>query len=450
MILVLALALVAGLSIAAYAEVQNVKISGDILISGISRTNYDLAKQAAGQGAAAAITEDGDSIFLTQTRIKVDADLTDNVSTTIRLINERNWDTQDTAAATGSNNDNIDLDLAYVTLKEFLYSPLSAKIGRQDIRFGNGLVIGNARNYTVASINGVPSDLSMKKAFDAIRLTLNYDPLVIDAVYSKIADNGVTSGITTGVNNDVNLYGMNAKYDINSKNSVEVYVWGLINSNDAVPAIGFTDKPGKIVTIGGLYNTNPIEKLKLSAEMAFQQQHNRPTVAGAIGDTSATAWAFQGMVNYDFKTKYSPTMELDYTFLGNRWNVMYYDQPGVMNNIVYTIIPYTNLHATNLKGTIKPVEDITVLANYGYYLRGRERETIVMNSANTNSDGVNYGAYRMKNEKELGSALDLTANYDYTEDVQFGLTTGWFFPGAAFDGDNNIANQVIGSMKVTF
>lgn len=446
LILVLTLALVAGLSMAAYAEVQNVKVSGDITISGISRANYNLTKKAAATATVAASPEDGDSIFLTQTRVRVDADLTDNVSTTIRLINERNWDNQDGNAGAGNNNnDDIDLDLAYVTLKEFLYSPLSAKIGRQEIRFGNGLVIGHARNYTAAAINGVPSDLTMKKAFDAIRLTLNYDPLVIDAVYSKIADNGVTPGVTTGVNNDANLYGINAKYGINSKNSVEAYIWGLINSNDAGTAN--TDKAGKVVTIGALYNTNPIEKLKLSAEMAFQQQHNRMV---GDADTSATAWAFQGMVNYDFKTKYSPALELDYTFLGNRWNVMYYDQPDLMNNIAYTLIPYTNLHATNLKGSIKPVEDITVMANYGYYLRGRERETIVMNTPNTNSDGVAYGAYNIKNEKELGSGLDLTANYDYTEDVQFGLTTGWFFPGSAFDGDNNFANQVIGSMKVTF
>ena len=40
---------------------------------------------------------------------------------------------------------------------------------------------------------------------------------------------------------------------------------------------------------------------------------------------------------------------------------------------------------------------------------------------------------------------------DYTEDVQFSLMGGMLFPGNAFDKSNRkLANEVIGSMKVTF
>ncbi|MBN2830680.1 MAG: hypothetical protein JXL82_00160, partial [Candidatus Omnitrophica bacterium] len=62
-----------------------------------------------------------------------------------------------------------------------------------------------------------------------------------------------------------------------------------------------------------------------------------------------------------------------------------------------------------------------------------------------------YQTYTMTSNKHLGNAIDITATYDYTEDVQLGLTAGWFAPGKAFDTSNRrTASQVIGSMKVTF
>ncbi|MBM3244055.1 MAG: hypothetical protein FJZ12_04405, partial [Candidatus Omnitrophica bacterium] len=49
LIVVLALALVAGLVFSpAYAEVQNVKVSGDIIASGVMRNHFNLANGPAG------------------------------------------------------------------------------------------------------------------------------------------------------------------------------------------------------------------------------------------------------------------------------------------------------------------------------------------------------------------------------------------------------------------
>jgi len=443
LILILALAFVVGISFAAYAEVQNVKVSGDILMSGISRDNYNLRKQINLVNG----DKDSESLILSQIRLRVDADLTDNVMTTIRLINERNWGTQNTVT---NNNDDIDIDLAFVTLKEFLYSPLSLTVGRQEIRLGNGLLMGNSRNYVAgaaaaSSIAGVPTDLTLKKAFDAIKATLNYDPLVVDFVYSKIDENLNTQGITTGPNDDVNLYGINAKYDISKKTSVEAYGFAQTDSDDALTA--GVDKPTRTYAVGALLSMNPVERLKTTAELAFEFANSRQTI-GDEQDTKRNAVAFQILNSYALNTKYSPVIELDYTYLGNRWNSMYYDQPDVMNKIVYTLIPYTNLQALNLKGSMKPAEDITLMANWGYYRTGHK--TRGFNAANANSDGTNYGAYVLTSERTLCTALDLTATYDYTEDVQFGLSNDWLFPGAAFNGKQDRAIQVIGTMKVTF
>ena len=161
----LCLALVAGLAGSAYAEVQNVKVGGDITVLGVARSNFDLSNGGTGHHE-----NDQSSFFATQTRVRLDSDLTDNVTATLRLINERIWSAENNASS------DIDLDLAYVTLKEFLYSPLSLKIGRQELRFGNALIVGATNTYDSSVLNTVPGDLSARKSFDALRATLNYDP----------------------------------------------------------------------------------------------------------------------------------------------------------------------------------------------------------------------------------------------------------------------------------
>ncbi|MBU1125849.1 MAG: alginate export family protein, partial [Candidatus Omnitrophica bacterium] len=194
LIMILALALVAGLTCAAYAEVQNVKISGDITVMAVSRNNLDLVKTpttdgGAGSAVSTAAYDDKEEDLLSITRVRLDADLTDNVSTTVRLLNERNWNGE-SAAGTSESNRNIglatanavdeqdlDLDLAFVTLKEFLYSPLTLTVGRQELRFGNGWIVGDPdTNGAALRSHLAEGDLSARKSFDAIRATLDYDP----------------------------------------------------------------------------------------------------------------------------------------------------------------------------------------------------------------------------------------------------------------------------------
>src|SRR3989338_5611465 len=147
-----------------YAETQNVKVSGSIDAYWFYRVNYDLqdnndsgAIPVGGAVPAAGGTtnftghsSEGDDFFRSNTQIEVSADLTDNVSTVVNLVNQRDWNADDfvagdTAAAstnTGSNEFDILLDLAYVQMKEIFYSPLTLTIGRQDLLLGRGFIIG--------------------------------------------------------------------------------------------------------------------------------------------------------------------------------------------------------------------------------------------------------------------------------------------------------------------
>ena len=117
LIAVLALALAAA---PAFASVQNIKIGGDIESTYLIRDQFDM-----GGGLKADGTDDYDqAFFFTQTRLTVSADLTDNVSATVGLLNERPWGEEEQVA----NDNDVDLNLAFVTLREMLYSRKGIKV----------------------------------------------------------------------------------------------------------------------------------------------------------------------------------------------------------------------------------------------------------------------------------------------------------------------------------
>ncbi len=448
LILVLALALIVGLTFgAAYAEVQNVKVSGDILVSGVDRNHFNLVNTG-GQGVGGADKSILKQNFLmSQIRLRIDADLTDNVMATVRLINERIWNGQMDSGTASSNNQNIDLDLAYVAMKEFLYSPLTLTVGRQEIKFGNGLVIGNSK--IAGSSSSIPTDLTEQKSFDAIRATLNYDPLVVDLVYAQIKQSNSTD------RNTISLTGINAAYAINKKTDASVYYW-LKKDNNTNLSVG-TSRPDQLSTIGALISNSSIENLTTSLEAAYQFGRNTETA----NQKKHNAWALQAMADYTFaKVKTTPKIGASYTYLSggttspndtknNGWDAMFYDQK--LNNIVYTLLPFTNMNAFNLKGSMKPVDDVTVSLVYGYYDVAQKQSTgTVLTSPFTYNNGTAYIGSTYTGKRHLGSALDGTVTYDYTEDVQFGLTGGYFTAGDALTTKTANATQLIGSMKVIF
>ncbi|HBU08190.1 MAG TPA: hypothetical protein DEA99_03125, partial [Candidatus Omnitrophica bacterium] len=295
-------ALIGFVALPAFAAVQNVKISGDINVSGVARSNLDLDKSSSvANSVGANSNQDNQSDFLSITRVKVDADLTDNVSTSVRLINERNWN-GDSVAATSTNNRNIgtaltsanaaasekqfDLDLASITLREFLTPAMTLTVGRQELRFGNGWIVGDPDTNGVALASELAEgDLSSRKAFDALRARLDYNPLVLDLIYAKVVENN------TSLNDDTTLYGINAAYELNPETTIEGFYFakkrsitdsaagtstdatnvdnGLPTNFDAITAVGATgvkQKDDVVNTVGVRAVNKSVKNLTLDGQ----------------------------------------------------------------------------------------------------------------------------------------------------------------------------------------
>lgn len=492
LILILTFAFVIGMVAGAYAEVQNVKVSGDILMEGIGRYDLTLRKTDAVPPGGTVGAQYGQNIgtFLSHVRVRVDADLTDNVSATVRLLNERTWDTET------STSTDIDLDLAYATMKEFLYSPLTLTVGRQELHFGNDFIMGdvdtsslmaghNAGGVTAANGSILPNsidDLSLRKSFDAIRATLNYDPLVVDAVFARISK-------TINSDNGVNLWGVNANYALRKDTTVEAYYWlkkrDKVSTGTAIvgPVEDYNGSHNDTVnTIGGRVQNTTIKNLTVGLEAAYQFGNKMNSTVLYPDDLSndggyrhRKAWAMQFTSKYslaDLVKKYDPMIAFNYTLLSGDswkrnaknyggWDPMYHNQ--AVGTLFNKILGYTNAQFFNVSSSAKPMSDLTLSLDY-YYIRlmrafratnGGITSTVAVNLSGVGGDPT----YNMKaNENSLGNEIDAKLIYDYTEDVQLGLNLGWFITGDAFakndggttGGNKETASQIIGSMKVTF
>jgi hypothetical protein len=433
-------ALVVAFAVPAFAETQNIKVSGDIKAAYVYQRDIDYT-----DNTGTAVNEN-QNFFIQQIGLNIEADLTDNVSTYIRLINEKDWGS-DPEAATG--NFDILLDEAYVTLKEMLYAPLTVKIGRQNIWLGKGFVIGNSGAWSEGNLAPTIREYSDMTAFDAVRATLDYDPWTVDLIYSKIdEDNNAIAPLTTNYD-DIDLYVANIGYDF-TKYDAEAEGY-YIYRHDRSARIG--RKSDEIHTLGLRGSLVPFESMNLWAEGAVQLGEDRTSSVTATSNERKAAAIDIGM-DYTFAdVKWTPKVGAEWIYLsGDKsgtskqegWNMLYrgkYDNYlSDFRNINKLTTQredtndtgMTNLQSIALFGEIAPMTDITMGARWTYLWHDQK-----LTATDTS--------------KKLGWELDGKVCYDYTEDVQFSVTGGYLDPGKHYLSPNNkSATQVVAGVAVDF
>ncbi|MGH7197845.1 MAG: alginate export family protein [Candidatus Omnitrophota bacterium] len=519
-------ALVVTFAVPAYAETQNVKVSGSIDMYHFYRSNWDLrdnndagAQPGFGSfsfftvpgvdhGSTSISRSEGDDYFRTNTQIEVSADLTDNVSTVINIVNQRDWnagtdDFTDAAPSDGEEFD-IELDLAYVQMKEIFYSPLTLTFGRQDLWFGRGLVIGS--NWRAWDHEATPTfgtgqvqadEYSVTTAFDAIRATLDFNPWTLDFVYSKIDENAHDP------EDDIDLYVVNVNYKFSEYNAVaELYYAGEIDRG-TFPTFNFTEEDGATHdndthTIGGRVQFDPISQITLGGELAYQFGDYRspfdffggPPTAEFHEERDREAWMLNLFGTYRWDYEWKPEITIEYLhFSGeedpahsgtsedyNAWNRLYRGKfltaYADYREFVYgTGDPVDQAAGQNenlfqVRGSMRPLEDLLIEASWTYLWTDEDVDNEFLASFESSFQSGN------QRDEELGWEVDLGATYDYTEDVSFSVLAAWFVPGDFFDGDttfdgvpvstetapeasvfkiaDDTAFEVVSSVKVTF
>ncbi|MFH1318627.1 MAG: alginate export family protein [Candidatus Omnitrophota bacterium] len=456
-----------------FAAVENIKVSGDMTAAAVTR-DLGMGVDVVAPGVGGSSADAGD-FLMSQIRLRFDADLTENVSVVVGLINERLWGSE--TDANGSSEDaEIDLDLGYVELKEFLYDPLSITVGRQPLRYGSGLIVGDPDTNMTAAVtrdggntSNVPaaiSDLSMRKSFDAVKAVLDYAPYTVDLVYSKV-DEGAIS-----VNDDITLMGANVAYMWDSYNGLtEGYFFSSVTEN--LIGASVSEMKSKTYVLGLRSQLDINDHLTLSGESAYQfgDHYNAESNDASTLYSHRKAWAALASAEYRLLNDYNAKFGGGYTFLSGDdanskgfegWDPMFEDTTcGELINVLFAA---SNCHLFNFNSSYMPREDVTLSLNYCRAilaeklpgssqvddLEGNAQPYATYTPIAGPASGYTYAVNSDK--KVMGDEIDVAALYDYTEDVQLKLTGAWFLPGGYFEGPDNreSAYSVKGGLTVNF
>ena len=421
-----------------FAAVENIKVSGDTTVQAVTR-NLSL-------GSEAIDTADAEDFVLSQIRLKFDADLTEGISAVIRILNERVWGSEDIHA----DETSFALDLGYVELKEFFYDPLTLIVGRQNLRYGSGLIVGdpdtNRIVATTSTGNVAFADLSMRKSFDAVRGILDFAPYTIDLVYAKVDEN------TTNLDDDITLLGVNVAYDWGSYNGItEGYFFSVNGRNITVDA----EEEDSTWTVGARTQFDPNDNLTLGLEGAYQGGD----VAADDPGNKRDAWAGIANAEYKFLNDYNTKVGLQFTYLSGdddaddavvkEWDVLFEDQmPGEILNL----LPNSNLQLLTVTTSMMPREDLTLGLLYTHARLAEKLNSASWTTLGVAGPSVAGNKYTTNtNKKTVGNEIDVYAVYDYTEDVQLKLNGAWFMPGKVFaEANDNSAYSVRGGLVVNF
>jgi len=429
--LVVAIGVVA-MAIPSFAAVENVKVGGDIDVKMIYRDSFDFN----------ALGLDENTFTYIGTRVYIAAELTDNVSAMIRLINERDFGNDYLREVEGS----LVVDLAYVKLADLLTPGLDLIVGRQEIQLGEGLVVGSryrAIDYLLADLGTAALDLGQQKAFDAVRV--NYaipaTNISLTGFKAKIVETYGLTGLGSPIG-DVDLYGLGLTYD-NGVFCIDPYFVYTIMAD--------TTNDVDLMTGGVRVGYTPMENLNLKLELA--KQFGDTDLGGGV---DFEGWAGLLGVSYTFNTSMQPTITAGYSYFSGQDATatdMEAWMPVFPANIASRIgkIAYPLLFPAG-EGIVNPLcgtgSGLQVI-NLGFGLKPTEKLTIGLDLFNLTADESGAAS------DDYGNEIDLSLTYAYTEDVSFGIDLGTLLTG------DNIENTLVGldvedpwqaivSMKVVF
>lgn len=401
----------------AFSAVENVKVGGDIGIYGVLRGDFDI--------------EEGNEdlhFFQTSARVYVSADLSENVSAMIRLINERNWGSYIEGDVNPNLNPNqgINLDLAYIKVSDLLTPGLNLTVGRQEIELGEGLVVGSAYNaYNYPVYLGAP-DLGLQKAFDAVKIDYSASaiPLNITAFLSKINEAYYDD------NDEATLYGLNVGYKVGEIANIDVYyVREAVDDPEDITL----DTAGLRVVAG----IPSITGLSLKAEYAKQ--------FGDVEDVDFKGSALLLGASYQFATNMEPQIKVNYLLVSgqkpdseniDRWVDV------APSNIGSRVGPL--LYAYGAYNGLPPYFGLSII-NFGFSIKPVEKVKVALDGYLQKTDEKVFGYDKIARE------IDLSIEYKHTEDLTFGLTLGKLLADDIIEyigGDD--AWQAIVSMKISF
>ncbi|MCL4694779.1 MAG: alginate export family protein [Candidatus Hydrogenedentes bacterium] len=190
---------------AGHAELQNIAVGGKLEIYGawyseffepsggqIRIPDFFLPGRAIGPNGTASAIRTGESghslsFFEQRTRLYVDADFTNHVRGFIELDSIDTWgedfrsDYRTGADSRVFSGDDVELYQAYIDVDQMFGRPLHLRIGRQELEFGSGWLVGADPG----------PDPFVGLSFDGVRMDYMLGNVLVTGWWSKVAERGI-------------------------------------------------------------------------------------------------------------------------------------------------------------------------------------------------------------------------------------------------------------------
>jgi len=304
-----------------------------------------------------------------RTRVNVDAKVNETTKAYISLQDTRIWGSEANTASTGNEavtqnaakdvtatGQAVDVSQAYVQLDKLAGQPLSVKLGRQILAYGDHRLIGHFEWSDNA------------RRFDALKFAYNHEAVNVDFFLANIKENGIANPADAQFNG---LY-LTAK-TIPLHKALDVYL--LQKANTAA---------GENFMTYGLRLDGGTAGIDWTAEAAFQS-----------GDATATAKKKANM--YALKAGYtlpqiaSLRIGAEYDFASGQdtsTDNTAFDNLYPTNHPLYGVTDITgtnslsDLKAMSLNVGAKPAEGLRLLAEYWIYDKDQGAKTAIGNEMN--------------------------------------------------------------------
>jgi len=413
-----------------------------------------------------------------RTRLNFKADFTDEVSAFIELDNYTLWGndfrsdyiTGADFVGTGFSSD-VQLYQAYIEANQMWGTPLRLRVGRQELSFGSEWLVGT--NDTNSFFTGL--------SFDAIRLDYAADVFNVSAWASKLVENGNFES-----DGDGDFYGVYGSCTGIQDGTLDAY-WMWVRDARSLQDthlgwfpewvenwLNVDDYDVTSLHTVGLRGAGTIGCFDFELEGAYQfgdanQVGYMFRPFGTFGDDSASYdgnWAVTGELGYTFDVNYKPRVFLGGAYFSgednrgtNFWDWLSpFDRPkaSVSFNRLFSNVEYSqfldlfgdlsDFWEAKLGVSVMPTENVTVMLK-GTYLQSNSEFNVPRY--------VHLGRYRVpilpnwsfwttSGSDDLGIEAELSATYNYTQDLSF--KTGWahlFVGDGLEDGTFNIRNGLL-------
>lgn len=362
------------------------KVTGEIRTRGEYRNNSDFNDSL----------NDKTDFILQRTRLSVEARLREGLSGFVQIQDSRQWGEE---GSTISNEKNIDLHEGYVELKDFIFSDISLRIGRQEIFFGDHRLVGNFGWGNTG------------RSFDAIRMkwerrknSLN----IFSAQLSKsLTFSGANLSLTPTFPHTIDLY--------------------FLYKRDTSPS-----------GAGGwrIYRYTPGIRLKGRLTDPFEYRGEFAYQTGKNGINDIQAYAGFISATIIFPISYSPRFGAGYSIATGDKNILdslseTFDNLYPTNHDKYGLMDYfgwKNMKNLYFSFSLKPHKLLSLQTDY------HRLWLFTLNDYWYNAAGNPLFSGRFPNPSEdMGGEIDILTTLTMREKFQIQLGGGRFFPGKYFD-----------------